>query len=562
MKMTVAKKLYSGFIVVLILLGIVTGISFFQLKSVNTSYSLLINDRAKKVILTKDLVQRVTNEQLNVRSYLLLGEDNNLQKFQQAKEEYKQISKAYEQIINTTKAREYLSQLNQLESQYTQLGDQMIQLKKQNKLEEAMKLASSQGTPIVRQVNQIGSDLAQFQQELLDQGNIDTTKKVNFSITLLLIVAFLALFAGIAIAFYISRLISKPVLQVAGAMEKIANGDLTGRITVNNRDEIGDMVGSLNKMAGSLRSVLVEVSNSSNQLAASSEQLSASAEQTTQATEHIASAAQEMADGANQQVRTVEESTQTIQEVSTKIQQITANAKLVAETTTKAAEKSSEGGKAIHTAAGQMGSISGSVDGLAEVITHLANTSLEIGQITEAITQIAQQTNLLSLNAAIEAARSGEHGRGFAVVAGEVKKLAEQSFKSAEQIARLVHTIQSEIDKAQNSMQSATKEVSLGMEVVQTAGSLFAEIERFVNDVNIQVREVSAASQHISEGTKQVVLAIEGISGVAQAAASGTENVSSAAEEQLASMQEISSSSSSLTHMAGELQEIVDKFKL
>lgn len=381
-----------------------------------------------------------------------------------------------------------------------------------------------------------------------------------FKKTVLVIV--IALLAGTVIVFVLVRAISTPLLKLTDMSRKISEGDLRFSVDIKSKDEFGELGASFNRMVDSLKSILVEVSESSNQLAASSEQLSASAEQTSKATEHIASAAQEMADGANQQVHQVEESTQTIQEVSTKIQQIAANSKNVAETTTKAAEKSSEGGKAIQTAAGQMGSISGSVDGLAQVITHLANTSLEISQITEAITQIAQQTNLLSLNAAIEAARAGEHGRGFAVVAGEVKKLAEQSSQSAEHISRLIHAIQSEIEKAQESMQSATKEVSVGMEVVQTAGSLFAEIECFVNDVNTQVREVSVASQQISEGTKQVVLAIEGIAGVAQTAASGTENVSAASEEQLASMQEISSSSAALTHMAGELQGLVEKFKL
>lgn len=169
---------------------------------------------------------------------------------------------------------------------------------------------------------------------------------------------------------------------------------------------------------------------------------------------------------------------------------------------------------------------------------------------------------MLSLNAAIEAARAGEHGRGFAVVAGEVKKLAEQSSKSAEQIATLIHDIQGEIGKAQESMQSATKEVHVGMVVVQTAGGLFSEIERYVDEVGSQVQEVTVAAQQISAGATQVVQAIEGIAEVAQTTASGTENVSAAAEEQLASMEEISSSSAALTHMAGELQVLVDKFKL
>jgi methyl-accepting chemotaxis protein len=378
--------------------------------------------------------------------------------------------------------------------------------------------------------------------------------------TLLVIV--IAVIAGAIIIFFMVRTITLPLRVLNDTSRKISEGNLRYRAEIKSKDEFGELGASFNLMVDSLKAVLVEVSESSNQLTVSSEQLSASAEQTSKATEHIASAVEQMADGAQSQVHTVEESAKTIHEVSTKIQQIAVNAKSVADTTTKASEKSAEGGHAIQTAASQMSSISSSVDGLAQVIIRLADTSQEIGQITEAITQIAQQTNLLSLNAAIEAARAGEHGRGFAVVANEVKKLAEQSSKSAEQIAGLIHSICDEIEKAQESMQSATKEVSVGMEVVQTAGSLFSEIERFVDEVGNQVREVSAATQQISVGTTQVVQAIEGIAGVAQTTAAGTQNVSAAAEEQLASMEEISASSADLTHMAGELQVLVEKFKL
>lgn len=372
----------------------------------------------------------------------------------------------------------------------------------------------------------------------------------------------IALLAGAVIVFFIVRSIASSLRNLTDTSRKIGWGDLSQQADIKSKDEFGQLAASFNKMVESFRSVLLEVSESSNQLAASSEQLSASAEQTSKATEHIAGVVEQMADGANQQVHTVEESAKTIHEVSEKIQEIAVSTQSVADTTTKAAAKSTEGGRAIQTAVGQMSSISGSVDGLAQVITRLADTSQEIGQITGAITQIAQQTNLLSLNAAIEAARAGEHGRGFAVVAGEVKKLAEQSSKSAEQIATLIHDIQGEIGKAQESMQSATKEVHVGMVVVQTAGGLFSEIERYVDEVGSQVQEVTVAAQQISAGATQVVQAIEGIAEVAQTTASGTENVSAAAEEQLASMEEISSSSAALTHMAGELQVLVDKFKL
>lgn len=372
----------------------------------------------------------------------------------------------------------------------------------------------------------------------------------------------IALLTGAIIVFFIIRSFMIPLRLLTSTSEKISAGDLRHRANIQSKDEFGQLGASFNRMVDSLRSVLVEVSESSSQLAVSSEQLAASAEQSSQATEHIANIAEKMSDGANQQTHQVEKSSQTIYDTTARMQQITTNIQHVTETTIKTSEKSAEGGRAIHIAVGQMNSISGSVDELSQVISNLASTSHEIGQITGVITQIAQQTNILSLNASIEAARAGEQGRGFAVVADEVKKLAEQSSKSTKEIAALIGNIQEDIRKAQRSMDSSKNEVSIGMEVVHQAGSLFSEIESFVAEVGSQVQEVSEATQIISTRSLEIDQQITGIADIAKSTASGAENVSAASEEQMASMQEISSSSSSLTHMAEDLQLLVDRFKL
>lgn len=377
-----------------------------------------------------------------------------------------------------------------------------------------------------------------------------------------LLVLILSSVAGAALVFYVVYSITTPLKHLTQTSRKVSQGDLSSRVDVKTKDEFGQLGESFNLMIDSLRSVLFQISESSDQLAASSEELEASAGQTSKAAEHIATTIEQITDGANQQVQSVEKSAETFKEVSEKINQIAFNAQSVSNTTFVALEKTSEGRDAIQTAVEQMNSISRSVSGLGEVINDLAQTSQEISLINEAITQISQQTNLLSLNASIEAARAGEYGRGFAVVAGEVKKLAEQSSKSADKIANLINTVLDEIGKAQESMQSAVKEVSLGADVVQAAGRLFNEINEFVNGVNLQVQEVSTATRQISLGTTNVAQTIEEIATVAKVSASGTQNVAAAAEEQLASMEEISSSTSALTELAEGLQTVVDKFKI
>jgi Methyl-accepting chemotaxis protein len=395
-----------------------------------------------------------------------------------------------------------------------------------------------------------------------DRSPSEVTKTAQPILYNTIVVIVLSTILGAFLMWFIIRSITKPLKALTETTQTIRQGDLSRRVSVTSKDEFGELGTTFNTMVDSLRSIVSGVSHSAHQMIASSEQLSASADQTASATEHIASTIGDMADGASQQVDIIEDNARTIRDVTGAITHIAARAQTAADTTTQVSVKSAEGGQAVQNAVRQMGHINHSVEGLAGVIGGLVNTSREIGQIIEAISDISQRTNLLALNAAIEAARAGEQGLGFAVVAGEVRKLAEQSSKSTEKVAALIEAIREEIGNADASMQAAAGEVSEGVNVIRTAGRLFAEIEQAVGEVNSQVHEVSTAAEQISNGTKQVVKAIEDISAVSQSTAAGAQTVSAATQQQLASMEDISSSSARLTRMAEELQANVNKFKL
>lgn len=209
-----------------------------------------------------------------------------------------------------------------------------------------------------------------------------------------------------------------------------------------------------------------------------------------------------------------------------------------------------------------MGKIEATVNSSAQVVTKLGERSKEIGQIVDTISGIAGQTNLLALNAAIEAARAGEQGRGFAVVAEEVRKLAEQSQEAAMKIAELIGEIQGETDNAVLAMNDGTREVKNGTDVVNTAGGAFREIVDLVSEVSRQVEEISQAMEQMAAGSQQVVISVKTSERLSKRSSNEVQSVSAGAEKQLASMEEIASSSQALAKLAEDLQTSVAGFKL
>ncbi|MGC5327641.1 methyl-accepting chemotaxis protein [Brevibacillus sp. SYSU BS000544] len=381
-------------------------------------------------------------------------------------------------------------------------------------------------------------------------------------ITSLLVISAIGIIVIIILIHVYSRYLTRQIHSVNEVSQAMAQGDFSRSLTVQSEDEFGQMSRNFNAMRENVQALLSKISASSHHVAATAEELTASAEQTSKATEQIAETVQEVAAGTDKQVRSVEESSRSIREMSHGIDQIAQNAQHVADTAQQAMEMAQDGDQSIRTAIQQMHSISDHINELSHTVKGLGDRSQEIGQIVAVISGISQQTNLLALNAAIEAARAGEHGRGFAVVADEVRKLAEQSSQSAQQISQLIGAIQLETSKAVSAMETSTQEVTSGIHVVNTAGVSFEQIQAYVNQVAQRITEVSESARKLSTNTQKVVQSTNLIAEMADTTASGTQNVSAASEEQLASMQEIASSAHSLSQMAEELHSLISTFKV
>lgn len=450
-------------------------------------------------------------------------------------------------------------------TEYKKLQDissEMLSWAVKNENDKAYDVYLKEMEPQRETVNQLIEDI-----QTLNADNAKTiyqrdSKEAGSIITLLIIVIAAALVLSVSIGLLMTRLITKPIKDIQALFAETEQGDFTVKGTYQSKDELGLLTSSFNKMVAGVRSIIETVGETSHQVASSSQELSASADESTKASEYISTTIQELAVGSDQQVESVENSRTVITGMTEFAGRISSNAEKAAATADQTAMMSLEGTKAINKVSTQMKSINETVVSLSEAFKHLTERSNEIGNITEVITSIAEQTNLLALNAAIEAARAGEQGKGFAVVADEVRKLAEQSAQSAEQITRLITIIQNDTKQTMNSVISATGEVKEGLVVVHEAGGAFQKIENSITEVVTQINDVTNLVKNLTAGASEIETAISGVKEVAETAAGSTQTVSAATQEQLASMEEIAAASQILAQNAEELQHLIQKFKI
>jgi methyl-accepting chemotaxis protein len=326
----------------------------------------------------------------------------------------------------------------------------------------------------------------------------------------------------------------QPINESAKVLEKLAQGDLTVRMNGEYQGDYSKIKDSINEMADSFSSALADVSNAVQATASASNQISSS-------TEEMAAGAQEQSAQTTEVAGAVEEMTKTIIET-------TRNSGQASDAAKNAGLIAKEGGKVVGETIEGMNRVADVVKKSAEIVQVLGKSSDEIGEIVQVIDDIADQTNLLALNAAIEAARAGEQGRGFAVVADEVRKLAERTTKATKEIATMIRQIQKDTEGAVVSMQQGTEEVEKGKVLAEKAGQSLSQIITGAQDVVDMSTQVAAASEEQSSAAEQISKNIESISSVTQQSAAGVQQIARAAED--------------LNRLTVNLQELVSRFKI
>jgi methyl-accepting chemotaxis protein len=373
------------------------------------------------------------------------------------------------------------------------------------------------------------------------------------------LVAIILVFIGIMIY---ARYITNNINEVKRISALMAEGNLRQEMIVNSGDEFGQMGQNFNSMITNLRKLLYKIINNSQQVAASSEQLTASAQQTAKATEYIATTIQNIASVMENQTGYAGQTTTSVNEISTKIFNVNNDMQIVTDMTLKTTQKAVEGHQVISDALNHMDRISEKVGTATSVVNVLGDKSREIDKISSLITNIAGQTNLLALNAAIEAARAGEQGKGFAVVADEVRKLAEQSEIAAKQISNIICEIQKETGRAVQIMGESTNSVQDGINLVAQTKNTFEEIQAAIQTVSNRSRGVSQIIDGISHDTTQIVDSVGDIANSTTETSASIQTVAASTEEQTASMEEIQAAAAMLAALANELDEAINHFQV
>lgn len=553
-------KILLGYGVVLLLLIILGASVLFNVNSLNRQIEKTIQEDVQTLTYESQMSYNIANRMAMLRGFLLFGDTQDKELF----DEYTRNSKVLEEKLLEMDNSKELDQLLYASNNWGMLiQERVFTAYDRGERELALKIVNDQVGPIGQQLMDSFDERVNEKEKMVEKSGKELLNRGIAMNSFVIILTIIAIVLGVAVALFLANYIVRPVHHVVNKMNQIAKGDFTGDdLKIISNDEIGQLSTSVNLMSVSLKGLVESVQKVTEQVAASSEELSASAELTTAATEHVVNNINEVAKGSEVSAEVATNSALAMEEVSIGVQRIAESSSEVAAMSQQSTDIAKDGNAKIDRAVEQMSRISGTVESTSTIIKQLGERSKQIGDIVTAITDISSQTNLLALNAAIEAARAGEHGKGFAVVADEVRKLAEQSQESAGKIKELIEKTQEDTNDSIQSMLRVVKEVHAGTLDVNEAGEAFKKILDAEIRVAEQIHEVSAISEQMSANTQEVSASVQEVQTIATQSSEGTQMIVTASREQLASMEEIFESAKSLSEMSEALQNELAKFKI
>ena len=415
-----------------------------------------------------------------------------------------------------------------------------------------------EATKVAKDLDEL-ADVTAASAEALNTKNDEDSEAAKFK---MLVECVLSLVILIGASLWITREVVNPLRQTINACERLKNGDFRDhKRTIIRGDEFGEMADAVAGVRMSLHGMMKDTGRIAEQLAAAAEELNASSGQSAQAAEQVAQNVTSSAGAVVEQQQLLAIMQESVDHSSQAVETLGRAANDVSNQAQSSNDEAESGAKSIETAVSQILSVEEIVNESAATVDKLGQSSQEIGQIVETISGIAEQTNLLALNAAIEAARAGEHGRGFAVVADEVRKLAEASQTAAQQITSLIAGIQKDTSDAVNSMKKGSTAVREGTASVEQLRDAFQAIRNASNIVVESAQRMIGDLQTVAADASTIGEKSASISSKGRQVAEEMESVSAASEEQSASAGEIASASKALAELAQTLQNSLHKFQ-
>ncbi|WP_455918151.1 methyl-accepting chemotaxis protein [Pseudomonas cerasi] len=424
--------------------------------------------------------------------------------------------------------------LDQMWPSYISSSERIMALIDSGQGDQARTLLNTTNNELFRQARELIRVMIESNNRQIKEGAIAAEELRNSALTWMISGIVLAFLIAIIVGMLITRLITRPIAQAVESAQRIAEGDLTQAIVTERTDEAGQLLMALSDMQGGLKSTLLEIANASDQLASAAEELSAVTDESSR--------------GLTRQNDEIQQAATAVNQMTAAVDEVASNAVSTSEASRQATSEAEDGRQQVEQAVSGMSSMVVEINDSTQSVADLASQVREIGKVIDVIRGIADQTNLLALNAAIEAARAGEQGRGFAVVADEVRALAHRTQTSTVDIEKMIGEVQTGADDAVAAMNKSLSWATDTQALAQNAGEALQRITASVAKINERNLVIASASEEQAQVAREVDRNLLNIQDLSTQTAAGAHQTNASSQD--------------LSRLATSFKVLVSKFQL